>query len=65
MLICHCRAVNDATIRAAAAAGACGPDELGARCGAGTDCGGCLPALQALLDEVRGEVSVATRSTAA
>jgi len=49
--ICHCRAVTDRRLRAALEEGARDPDDLGRRCGAGTGCGGCLPALQALLAE--------------
>ena len=51
MYICHCRAVTDRRLRAALEEGARDPDDLGRRCGAGTGCGGCLPALQALLAE--------------
>ena len=51
MYICHCRAVTDQGLRAALADGARDPVDLGRRCGAGTGCGGCLPALQALLAE--------------
>jgi bacterioferritin-associated ferredoxin len=51
MYICHCRAVTDGKIRAAIAAGARDPAEVARHCGAGARCGGCLPALQALLAE--------------
>lgn len=49
MLICHCRAVNDRAIRDAIAAGAREPEELALGCGAGSRCGGCVPALLELL----------------
>ena len=65
MLICHCRAVNDQTIRAAMVSGAREPDELAQRCGAGARCGGCLPALRELLDELDAEQRLATGSSAA
>lgn len=52
MVICHCRAVNDKAIRATILAGARDPEEVARRCGAGSRCGGCLPALLGLLDEV-------------
>lgn len=68
MLICHCESVNERSIRAAIAAGAREPAELAVGCGAGSRCGGCLPALRALLDELdrEGEVPTAERhSTAA
>jgi bacterioferritin-associated ferredoxin len=41
--------VNDRTIHAAVAEGARSIEELQERCGAGTDCGGCHPALAELL----------------
>lgn len=53
MVICHCRAVNDQTIRATIIAGASEPDEVLRKCGAGARCGGCLPALLDLLDELQ------------
>jgi len=65
MLICHCRAVNDETIRNAVLAGASEPEHLAERCGAGTRCGGCMPALRALLDELDRDRLVDVRSSAA
>jgi len=52
MVICHCRAVNDQAIRTAIVAGAREPAELARMCGAGGRCGGCLPALEALIEEI-------------
>jgi bacterioferritin-associated ferredoxin len=51
LLVCHCAAVNDRRIRDAIAAGARDEYDIAAACGAGHDCGGCLPAVQQLLDE--------------
>ena len=51
MYICACRAVTDRTIRAAIAAGATTIEEIAARCSAGSQCGGCWPALRELLAE--------------
>lgn len=51
MLICHCRAVNDGAIRNAIAAGARRPEDIARSCGAGSRCGGCVPALLELLAE--------------
>ncbi|HVM04608.1 MAG TPA: (2Fe-2S)-binding protein [Acidimicrobiales bacterium] len=51
MFICHCRAVTDRAIRAAIEAGASDPRAVGRSCGAGSRCGGCWPALEALLSE--------------
>lgn len=51
MLICHCRVVDDRTIRAAVLGGAGCPDEVASRCGAGSRCGGCRPAVLELIAE--------------
>lgn len=52
MVVCHCRAVNDATIRAEIEQGALTPDEVADRCGAGSRCGGCRPVIDELVDEL-------------
>ena len=49
MYVCHCRAINDRTVRAAAAAGALTVDDLMQTCGANGDCGGCHTVLEELL----------------
>jgi bacterioferritin-associated ferredoxin len=51
MFVCSCRAVTDRTVDAAIASGADTIRDVAERCGAGSRCGGCWPALQALLDE--------------
>lgn len=51
MLICHCRAVNDRALRVAIQAGAAALSDLADLCGAGSRCGGCIPALLELLDD--------------
>lgn len=51
MLVCHCRAVNDRQIEAAALCGAATVREIVAACGAGGVCGGCRPAIAEILDE--------------
>ena len=51
MIVCHCRAVNDGRVRAEIESGARCEDDLARRCGAGSRCGGCLPALERLLAE--------------
>jgi bacterioferritin-associated ferredoxin len=48
-LICHCKLVSDHVIVAEVAGGARSVEEVQARCGAATRCGGCLPALEALV----------------
>lgn len=52
MYVCHRRAVTDRAVRAAMVGGASNPAEVSRRCGAGTGCGGCLPALRMLLAEL-------------
>lgn len=53
MVVCHCTAVNDERIRSVLAAGATDIDDLvadiGARCGAGSRCGGCLDTIRSLV----------------
>lgn len=51
MYVCHCAAVTDTTIRETIADGATDLVEVGRRCGAGINCGGCVPRLCALLAE--------------
>ncbi len=51
MVVCHCRAVTDGTIRAAIQAGATTVGQLARHCRAGSGCGGCCPALLELLAE--------------
>lgn len=52
MIVCHCRAVSDQELRREVASGACSLDALAARCEVGVRCGGCLPALEQLLDHL-------------
>lgn len=51
MIVCSCRAVNERTTRGCVVAGARSVEAIGAMCGAGTQCGGCRPLLEALLAE--------------
>ncbi|WP_076830741.1 MULTISPECIES: bacterioferritin-associated ferredoxin [Frankiaceae] len=50
MLVCSCFAVSDRTLRSVIASGACDAEEIGARCDAGTGCGGCLEEIDEMLD---------------
>jgi len=52
--VCHCFAVNDRRVREVIAAGARDEFDIAAACGAGTDCGGCVPTVNRLLDECVG-----------
>jgi nitrite reductase (NADH) large subunit len=49
-LLCHCNVVSERCVEEAVALGATSLDEVEAICGAGSGCGGCLPALEAMLE---------------
>lgn len=51
MIVCHCKAVSDRTVRRAVAEGARTRGQVARRCGAGTVCGGCRPVIQEILQE--------------
>jgi len=48
MVVCHCLAVNDSTIRDLLDRGAVSVEEIASRCGAGTECGACLEQVRRL-----------------
>lgn len=54
MLVCHCKVVYDRTIREEIARGARDEFDVAKACGAGTGCGGCVPAISRLLGECAG-----------
>jgi bacterioferritin-associated ferredoxin len=59
VIVCHCHGVSDRRIRREARRGVGCPDELAERCGAGSDCGGCVPLIEDLmLDMTPQETSV-------
>ena len=60
MIVCHCCAVSDRRILELADEGATLLD-IGADCGAGFYCGGCIPVIQALIDMRRGVTEDAGR----
>ncbi len=49
MYVCLCRAVTESEVRSVVAEGATDAEQVAARCGAGTGCGGCRNALRELL----------------
>jgi bacterioferritin-associated ferredoxin len=49
---CACRVVRDHDVMASIEAGARTVDQVSMACGAGIDCGSCLPTIEALLDTV-------------
>lgn len=52
VIICHCNGVSDRQLRRELRQGVSCPDELARRCGAGTDCGGCMQFIEDLLVDV-------------
>jgi bacterioferritin-associated ferredoxin len=51
VIVCHCAVVNDAAIAAAVDHGAATLAQVCAATGAGTDCGGCVRVVKALVVE--------------
>ncbi|MYW66214.1 (2Fe-2S)-binding protein [Streptomyces sp. SID8379] len=49
MFVCSCFGVTEAQVKQHAADGACTPRQIASACKAGTDCGGCVRRIQALL----------------
>jgi bacterioferritin-associated ferredoxin len=49
LLVCHCKKVCDRTIRECVERGARSVEDVGRACEAGTACGGCQPAIAALV----------------
>jgi bacterioferritin-associated ferredoxin len=61
MIVCHCAALNDTSIRAAVLAGALDADDVSDLCGAGKQCGGCYEVVESLVESI---VGISSRSTA-
>lgn len=53
MIICHCVGVTERRIRLIALSGQCTRERVAEKCGAGTCCGGCLPAIDEIIEEVQ------------
>ncbi|GAA4006113.1 (2Fe-2S)-binding protein [Streptomyces marokkonensis] len=49
MFVCSCFGVTEEQVKSHADAGACTPRQIASACKAGTDCGGCVRRIQALL----------------
>ena len=50
MIICQCNGVSDRTIRKAVRNGASNHNDVVRACTAGMACGGCLPAIEEIID---------------
>lgn len=61
MYVCLCFGVTEKQVHAQIEAGACSPRQIASACKAGTDCGGCVKRIQALL----GRPAVCARHPAA
>jgi len=53
VIVCHCHQVTDREIRRVVSEGAHTLDAIGAACGAGAGCGGCVSEVAALLFQQR------------
>jgi bacterioferritin-associated ferredoxin len=49
VIVCHCKAISDRTIRSVIRHGAESTREIARACGAGRVCGGCRPAVRDVL----------------
>lgn len=49
MYVCSCFGITDKQVKEHAEAGACTPRQIASVCKAGTDCGGCVRAIQTVL----------------
>ncbi|MCB5910653.1 (2Fe-2S)-binding protein [Streptomyces pinistramenti] len=49
MYVCSCFGITEQQVREHAGTGACTPRQIASACKAGTDCGGCVRRIQALL----------------
>ncbi len=52
-IVCHCEVVRDRTIAKAVQRGAMTVADVAAACGAATRCGGCEPAVEAIIERAR------------
>jgi bacterioferritin-associated ferredoxin len=53
VIVCHCKAISDRTIRGVIRRGADSTREIARACGAGRVCGGCRPAIREVLQDER------------
>jgi bacterioferritin-associated ferredoxin len=58
VIVCHCEVVSDRHIRREIQCGAVDVEQVGDRCGAGTQCGSCRPTIGALLATLLAPESV-------
>lgn len=58
MLVCHCKRVNDRTIRRAVREGAVCLHSVARQCHAGSGCGGCHSAIEQIIGEEHAATTV-------
>ena len=58
MIVCHCEAVNDRTITDTILSGASTLDGVAERCGDGSQCGGCVERIEAMLQKIDARLTV-------
>jgi len=51
LIVCHCKAVRESSIRAAVRAGARCHRSVATACKAGEMCGGCRPAIEQIIEQ--------------
>jgi bacterioferritin-associated ferredoxin len=61
VIACHCHAVRADEIRTEVRLGAESVELIGARCHAGTRCGGCIPAVEAIVCDELARAGTAVR----
>jgi len=62
--VCSCKAVSDRTVHALVADGCRDVEEIGRACGAGTDCGSCVDAIEEIVECITRETRVLVGQTA-
>lgn len=50
VIVCHCHGISDRRIESEMRLGARTVEDIGERCGAGTNCGGCVPLIEDILE---------------
>ena len=62
MIVCVCEGVSDREVREAITEGSRTLQDIGRRCGAGTDCASCCMTLRQMIDENRPRPNESTKT---
>jgi bacterioferritin-associated ferredoxin len=57
LIVCHCRGINDRTIREAVRSGARSCRQVARACEAGGRCGGCRPVIHEIIERECGDAA--------